>query len=360
MVTCDVACRLLRVLLVLLLCAERCVAVKWLALYRVQQRQWDRPGNCSKSTGLAKTQLKLCRNNLDLMSTVVGSAIISVETCQRQFADRRWNCSSILHVPKLTNDLLNGTREQAYVYGIASSALVHSISRACSIGVTTKCSCGKLPGAADGTNFKWGGCGDNIQFGKDFGESFTEATLRSKKGGKGKKAMMNRHNFRVGREIVTSSLTQACKCHGVSGSCQVKTCWKSLQRFSDIGAQLKEKYRLAVEVRRKRRRRNKADKEKVLVPIHKNRKSFRSDELVYYKKSPDYCSPDRKTGSVGTKGRICQAGSRGPGNCGSMCCGRGYTNFTVEKKERCECKYIWCCFVKCKTCTKTLRLSKCK
>ncbi|XP_005093891.1 protein Wnt-11b-2 [Aplysia californica] len=350
-------CTVLRVLLVLLLCAERCVAVKWLALYRIKQRPWETTRNCTRSSGLAARQMKLCRDNLDLMSTVVHSAMVSMETCQQQFADRRWNCSSILRVPSLPMDLVRGTREQAYVYGISSSALVHSISRACSIGVTTKCSCGVLPNTTPTGNFKWGGCGDDLHFGLLFGEAFTDATLRNKKGKvkTSKKAMMNRHNFRVGRKVVADSLTQACKCHGVSGSCSIKTCWRALPSFDSIGALLKDRYALAVEVRRKRRK-----KMKVLIPIHKGRASFRDDELVYYEKSPDYCSPDSKTGSVGTRGRLCESSGWGPGNCDSMCCGRGYNNFTMEVTERCECKYIWCCYVKCKVCTKLLKLSQCR
>ena len=42
---------------------------------------------------------------------------------------------------------------------------------------------------------------------------------------------------------------------------------------------------------------------KILVPKRRGRSQFRSDELVYYERSPDYCKPDAKTGSVGTEGR---------------------------------------------------------
>ena len=58
--------------------------------------------------------------------------------------------------------------------------------------------------------------------------------------------------------------------------------------------------------------------------------------------------------------RICDPNAEGPGNCGPMCCGRGADNFTMEVRERCECKYYWCCYVKCKTCSRVLHLSKCK
>ena len=40
-----------------------------------------------------------------------------------------------------------------------------------------------------------------------------------------------------------------CKCHGVSGSCEVRTCWRSVPTFHEVGAVLKDKYNGATEVR---------------------------------------------------------------------------------------------------------------
>ncbi|KAL8585905.1 hypothetical protein ACOMHN_061066 [Nucella lapillus] len=231
------------------------------------------------------------------------------------------------------------------------------MARACSIGVTTKCSCGMLPNTTPGGSFKWGGCGDDVHFGTYFGQKFTDASLRSKKGKvkRSTKALMDEHNFAAGRMLIQNSLVTACKCHGVSGSCSIKTCWKALPDFDLIGSTLKQRYALAVEVKRRKRK-----KQHVLVPIQPGKDSFAPDELIYYAKSPDYCYPDDKTGSVGTRGRLCDPNTDGPGNCGPMCCGRGADNFTLEVMERCECKYYWCCYVKCKTCSRVLSLSKCK
>lgn len=94
------------------------------------------------------------------------------------------------------------------------------------------------------------------------------------------------------------SLTTACKCHGVSGSCSIKTCWRSLSDFNKIGDTLKNKYGMAIEVKRKRKK-----GQHTFVPINKKVNSIPNDELVYIQKSPDYCAPDRKMGSIGTKGR---------------------------------------------------------
>ena len=97
---------------------------------------------------------------------------------------------------------------------------------------------------------------------------------------------------------MADSLITACKCHGVSASCAIKTCWKSLSDFDSIGAILKSKYYSAAEVKRRRRKQI-----KVFVPIHSSKDRILEDDLIIYTKSPDYCSPDRKTGSIGTHGR---------------------------------------------------------
>lgn len=46
-------------------------------------------------------------------------------------------------------------------------------------------------------------------------------------------------------QIVKTLLRTDCKCHGVSGSCAMKTCWKSLPPFRVIGDVLMKKYNKA-------------------------------------------------------------------------------------------------------------------
>ncbi|XP_071163930.1 protein Wnt-11-like [Mytilus edulis] len=343
-------------LILILVQTQNSVGVKWLAMHEKRFSEWNTYQNCSKSLGLVKKQVKLCRTNLDLMRTFSHAAYIASKTCQEQFADRRWNCSSLLKVPKLSRDLSRGTREQSYVYAIASSALVHSIARACSLGVTTKCSCGSLPDKPPDDQHKWGGCSDNVRYGVYLTTSFTEASLTRKgKPKTSKKADMNRHNNGAGAQIVSDSLKIACKCHGVSGSCAIKTCFRSMPNFSAVGLMLKDKYIAAVEAKRKRKK-----SKKVFVPLFPHRQSVTTNTLIYYTKSPDYCSRDPKTGAEGTEGRYCDKGSQGWGGCDILCCGRGYKSFTREIVERCECKYYWCCYVKCKECSKTLHLNVCR
>ncbi|UYV70609.1 WNT11 [Cordylochernes scorpioides] len=95
-------------------------------------------------------------------------------------------------------------------------------------------------------------------------------------------------------KVVRSSPAVQCKCHGVSGACSVKTCWKSLPRLERLARLLLLRYRRAREVSRKSAPR-------------------RKDELVFWAKSPDYCELDPRTGSMGTVGR-----SVLPGGCYSL------------------------------------------
>ena len=58
--------------------------------------------------GLQKNQRLICRRNLELMPVVVRAARQVIDVCQELFADRRWNCSSILLAPNYLADLTGG------------------------------------------------------------------------------------------------------------------------------------------------------------------------------------------------------------------------------------------------------------
>ena len=96
-----------------------------------------------------------------------------------------------------------------------------------------------------------------------------------------------------------------CKCHGVSGSCAIKTCWKTLADIRVIGARLQEQhYQAAVEVASRKKTPSSVGGigERQLVSAN-GKPAFCDDQLVYYSISPDYCLPDADLGSVGTRGR---------------------------------------------------------
>lgn len=66
------------------------------------------------------------------------------------------------------------------------------------------------------------------------------------------------------------------------------------------------------------------------------------------------------SGSLGTAGRVCSKTSKGTDGCEIMCCGRGYDTTRVTRVTQCECKFHWCCAVRCKECRNTVDVHTCK
>ena len=133
-----------------------------------------------------------------------------------------------------------------------------------------------------------------------------------------------------------------CKCFGYSGTCAQEACWLVLPTFSRLGSVLRERF-------------NSASK----VSFGNKGKTFHHDEamkrptaedLVYTTDAPSFCEPNPAVGSLGTKGRYCNATSKDTDGCGLMCCGRDYKTSIERSEKYCDCVFHWCCSVKCKTC----------
>lgn len=151
-----------------------------------------------------------------------------------------------------------------------------------------------------------------------------------------------------------------CKCHGVSGSCTTKTCWTTLPKFRELGYILKEKYAHAVHVEAVKASRNKRPKFLKIKKPYSYRKPMDTD-LVYIDKSPNYCEADPLTGSLGTQGRVCnKTMMQHISGCDLMCCGRGYNTHQYSRVWQCNCKFLWCCYVKCNTCSERTEVYTCK
>ena len=145
-----------------------------------------------------------------------------------------------------------------------------------------------------------------------------------------------------------------CKCHGVSGSCEMKTCWKALPKFRAVGDLLKRKFDEATEVKP-----HKLTSRWILKPLNNQFKPHTERDLVYLEASPDFCDNNKETGSMGTVHRLCNESSLAIDGCDLMCCGRGYNSTTKVVKERCHCKFFWCCYVKCEECTRQYEEHRC-
>ncbi|XP_017865488.1 PREDICTED: protein Wnt-5 [Drosophila arizonae] len=166
------------------------------------------------------------------------------------------------------------------------------------------------------------------------------------------RSLMNLHNNEAGRRAVIKKTRITCKCHGVSGSCSLITCWQQLSSIREIGDYLREKYEEATEVKLNKRGRLQVKNSEFKVPT--------AHDLIYLDESPDWCRTNRLLQWSGTHGRVCNKSSSGLDGCGILCCGRGYNTKNIIVRERCNCKFHWCCQVKCDVCTKVLEEHTCK
>ncbi|ELW68513.1 Protein Wnt-4 [Tupaia chinensis] len=249
-------------------------------------------------------------------------------------------------VPSGRQHVLAWTREAAFVYAISSAGVAFAVTRACSSGELEKCGCDRTVHGVSPQGFQWSGCSDNIAYGVAFSQSFVDVRERSK-GASSSRALMNLHNNEAGRKAILTHMRVECKCHGVSGSCEVKTCWRAVPPFRQVGHALKEKFDGATEVEPRR-----VGSSRALVPRNAQFKPHTDEDLVYLEPSPDFCEQDMRSGVLGTRGRTCNKTSKAIDGCELLCCGRGFPpgQGGVELAERCSCKFHWCCFVKCRQC----------
>ncbi|XP_042366981.1 protein Wnt-5b [Plectropomus leopardus] len=312
---------------------------------------------CSQLSGLSQGQRKLCQLYQDHMIYIGDGAKTGIKECQYQFRQRRWNCSTVDNTSVFGRVMQIGSRETAFTYAISAAGVVNAISRACREGELSTCGCSRAARPRDlPRDWLWGGCGDNVHYGYRFAREFVDAREREKNYPRGSaehaRTLMNLQNNEAGRQAAYNLANVACKCHGVSGSCSLKTCWLQLADFRRVGEFLKEKYDSAAAMRIGRKGK--------LELVDKRFNTPTAEDLVYIDTSPDYCLRNETTGSLGTQGRLCNKTSEGMDGCELMCCGRGYDQFKTYKHERCHCKFHWCCYVKCKRCTTLVDQFVCK
>jgi wingless-type MMTV integration site family protein 8 len=150
-------------------------------------------------------------------------------------------------------------------------------------------------------------------------------------------------------------MIKICKCHGVSGSCSLQTCWMRINDFQEVGNYLKRSYRKAIKIDS-----NDNNPLRDNDVLRKSTLSLPKSRLVYSEDSPNYCIANTTLGSNGTLGRYCsQRKSKDvtieeKRSCRKLCrqCG-----LKVKRERRriltsCNCKFKFCCEVECQSCAK--------
>ncbi|XP_063238958.1 protein Wnt-3a-like [Bacillus rossius redtenbacheri] len=277
--------------------------------------------------------------------TVSQGARIGIDECQHQFRMSRWNCTTFGNTTTIFGGVLSvKSRETAYVYAVTTAGVAYAVTRACSRGDLTDCSCDKrVRSKKPRGNWQWGGCSEDIHFGERFSREFTDVR-ESRDTAEG---LMNLHNNEAGRRSIRARMQRVCKCHGMSGSCSVRVCWRKLPQFRAVGDALAARYEGASHVRVVEKRRRRVKK---LRAASRDLKPPNKTDLVFLDESPDYCERNDTLGILGTRGRLCNRTSPGLDGCRLLCCGRGYQTRVRDVEEKCRCRFVWCCNVVCDMC----------
>ncbi|MEQ2248511.1 Protein Wnt-8c [Ilyodon furcidens] len=278
-----------------------------------------------------------------------------IEECKYQFAWDRWNCPDSATQPKR---LRRGTRETSILHAISAAGVMYTLTRNCSLGDLENCGCDvSNNGKIGGRGWLWGGCSDNL----DFGERISKQYVDAQETGQDSRAAVNLHNNAAGRTAVKATVKRICRCHGMSESCSLQTCWTQLSDFREIGNYLKIKYNEArkLDIDKKRvRAGNSADSRGAIVDAFGH---VAQTELIYLEDSPDYCRRNASLGLHGTEGREClQHGADltqwERRSCRRLCheCGLRVEERRTEVVSSCNCKFHWCCRVNCEDCSEII------
>jgi len=125
--------------------------------------------------------------------------------------------------------------------------------------------------------------------------------------------------------------------------------------LGDVGKIITQKYSSAVQVVVSVKN-NKA----TLIPDNSGSVVPSQGDLVYVEGSPNHCGRNEQYGSKGTVGRECDRKHNSIKNCDIMCCNRGFRRKIVTYTEDCNCKFVWCCKLKCEKCTHVEERYYCK
>ncbi|CAI4225842.1 unnamed protein product [Auanema sp. JU1783] len=252
--------------------------------------------------------------------------------CRERMRFQPWDCAdagNIMHDPPI---LRKGYRESALIWALSSAGTAWGIATACAQGWIADCACSPpQSSSSEQAGWEYGGCSFGVQHGVTMSRKLlTKSTVSSSP-----LRIVEKHNLKAGRLAVKKTLIASCKCHGVSGSCQQKTCWKKTANLEHITDYLVNKYARA--------------------SLYSRGKETKNSDLQYLESSPNHCL--KKT----VVPRVCawRNETHSQGDCSRLCCGRGFSISHETIHHKCECKFVWCCNLVCKDCVQHRWVSTC-
>ncbi|CAD7079985.1 unnamed protein product [Hermetia illucens] len=355
---------------------------------------------CNKTRRLRGRLAEICKDKV-LMAEIINGIDLGFQECKFQFSNLRWNCTTLRR--SIRKILMKDTRETAFVNAITAAGVTYQVTRAYTKGIIGDYALPNKKGAQQRKNYvglnnitantipnskrgkqnngrvqnrkqrlrgdgkagshkkpppppppnpqlakqirdqwKWSGRDENVNVGFRKAREFLDARYRRRRSDI--KTLVKLHNNRVGRLAVRDHMQKRCKCHGLSGSCTVKFCWKALPNFREVGYRLMEHYEGATKVIARN------DGIGFMPEGPATIKPPSKHDLVYTDESPDFCVNNPKTGSLGTVNRKCNATSAGVDGCDLLCCDRGHYKLTLYQKVSCNCRLEKLCKIHCDEC----------
>ena len=295
--------------------------------------------------------------DLGLSASLAAASALSVKECATKFRGDIWNCPAVAFDRSAG---ISKSREAAVVQAMTSAAIIHTIARNCSAGQLDSCGCGRNVDSV-AQDWEWGGCSDNLEYGNAIADEYVQD----------EDSMVSQHNHDTGKVAVRRSMIKVCKCHGVSGSCSLQTCWTKAEDFEAVGRYLYKQYNKAVKVENHPSglfRSDDAEPNRVhsrhLKALHDR---VKKRKLVYTTPSPNYCLSNPTLNIPGVLGRTCVVEPSSETKeadvevCSDVCtsCGLEAVVLEEEVEVTCKCRFEWCCNVQCQKCKGTRSTVKC-
>lgn len=346
----------------------------------------------------------------------------TLAACRDKFKWDRWNCPKQAFLDILRRHSTPSNKELGFTRALIASGIVLSLTRSCSYGTSSLCNCNppiaattelpiennpdvhitheehhnnlyrspadtnQLPspmaymeheanqilskndtddGNRKTSKFAWNGCDESVKFAFKVSKTYLESQDVDMNQDEASRRI-NAHNYEVGRLAVKKSLQKMCKCHGVSGTCQIQTCWTTVPDMRIVVDYLKRRFRLAAKVGAM----TAVDSD--IISLNKELTAISKDRIVFADASPDYCYENTSLGINGTLGRYCsrakqKANSTEPvsryerDSCDRLCteCGYKIKREVIKMEKQCQCQFFFCCSVQCKRCPHEEEAFKC-
>ena len=167
---------------------------------------------------------------------------------------------------------------------------------------------------------------------------------------------------------VQDEMDVECTCHGISGSCSVRTCWRKLPELRSVSKNIKQKYDQSIKVSLQVQK----DEPPSLKSVGDDPMPPSTSHLVFLKKSKNMCLYKQNY----TLGRSCvpkniltEYHSSGIepltsvdltlAPCEDLCCAGEYSLKRTVVVRSCNCHFVWCCDIICDDCAVTVDTYKC-